>query len=191
MCSWWSVTPGCQQSFQFASSSCAISLAGLRLHSLWLCKHVDTENIGCSSPCRFTHLCWSILYFCVQSLEVKAGEAFQFLQRMRLAISYILNQNQKILVILIRTVNPDFLSHFEAQPHVSATLGSLLEPHFKAEEIDVDDISYNTLLADISSCFVPVSVMRIGLTKLKKSEANPEQYKQLFSCAALFFSKSL
>ena len=55
-----------------------------------------------------------------------------------------------------------------------------LEPHFKAAEIDVDDISYNTLLAGISSLFVPISVMRFGLTKLKKLETNPEQYKQLF-----------
>ena len=29
----------------------------------WLCKLVDTDNIGCSSPCRFTHWSGSLSYF--------------------------------------------------------------------------------------------------------------------------------
>ena len=70
-------------------------------------------------------------------------------------------------------VNPKFLSHFEAQPHITATLGIHLQPHLQAAGIDVEGISNDSLLTDVSPWSMPVPVVRFDLTKLK-------QYKQLF-----------
>ena len=77
-------------------------------------------------------------------------------------------------------VNPKFLSHFEAQPHITPTLGIRLQPHFQAAGIDVEGISSDSLLTAVSPWSMPVPVVRFDLFKFKKSETNPEQYKQLF-----------
>ena len=77
-------------------------------------------------------------------------------------------------------VNPKFLSHFVAQPHITPTVGIRPQPHFQTAGIDVGGISTDSLLTDVSPWCVPVPVVRFDLTKFKKSETNPEQYKQLF-----------
>ena len=87
----------------------------------------------------------------VQSLYVKAGETSLSLQHLRLAMNYVLK-----LLSIPKTpacdslLNPKFLSHFEAQPHINPTLGICLQPHFQAAGIDVEGISNDSLLADVS-----------------------------------------
>ena len=56
-------------------------------------------------------------------------------------------------------VNPKFLSHFEAQPHITPTLGICLQPHFQATGTDVEDISNDSLLIDISPWSIPIPVL--------------------------------
>ena len=64
---------------------------------------------------------------------------------------------------------------------ITPILGIGFQPHFQAAGIYVEGISNDSLFTDISPSSIPVSVMRFDLTKLKKkSETNPEQYKQLF-----------
>ena len=117
----------------------------------------------------------------VQSLYVKAGETSLSLRRLRLSMNYVLKlhsipENPAYDCV----VNPKFLSHFEAQPHITPTLGIRLQPHFQAAGIDVEGISTDSLLTDVCPWSMPVPVVRFDLTKLKKAETNPEQYKQLF-----------
>ena len=52
--------------------------------------------------------------------------------------------------------------------------------YFQAAGIDVEGISTDSLLTDVCPWSVPVPVVRFDLTKFKKAETNPEQYKQLF-----------
>ena len=116
----------------------------------------------------------------VQSLYVKAGETSLSLRRLRLSMNYVLKlysipENPAYYCV----VNPKFLSHFEAQPHITPTLGIRLQPHFQAAGIDVEGISTDSLLTDVSPWSLPVPVVRFDLTKLKKSETNPEQYKTI------------
>ena len=117
----------------------------------------------------------------VQSLYVKAGETSLSLRRLRLAMNYVLKPHCVPENPAHDSVgNPKFLSHFEAQPHITPTLGIRLQPHFQAAGIDVEGISTDSQLTDVSPWSMPVPVVRFDLTKLKKSETNPEQYKQLF-----------
>ena len=114
----------------------------------------------------------------VQSLYVKAGETSLPLRRLRLAMNYILKLHSiPENPAYDSVINPKFLSHFEAQPHITPTLGIRLQPHFQAAGIDVEGISTDSLLTDVSPWCMPVPVVRFDLTKLKKSETNPEQYK--------------
>ena len=46
-------------------------------------------------------------------------------------------------------VNPKFLSHFEAQPHITPTLEIRLQLHFQAAGIDVEGTSNGIVLTDI------------------------------------------
>ena len=74
----------------------------------------------------------------VQSLYVKAGETSLSLRRLRLAMNYVLKlhsvpQNPAYDSL----INPKFIYHFEAQPHITPTLGIRLQPHFQAAGIDV------------------------------------------------------
>ena len=83
----------------------------------------------------------------VQSLYVKAGETSLSLRRLRLSMNYVLklysiSENPAYDCV----VNPKFLSHFEAQPHITPTLGIRLQPHFQAAGIDVEGISTDSLL---------------------------------------------
>ena len=117
----------------------------------------------------------------VQSLYVKAGETSLSLRRLRLSMNYVLKlhsipENPAYDCV----INPKFLSHFEAQPHITPTLGIRLQPHFQAAGIDVEGISTDSLLTDVCPWSMPVPVVRFDLTKFKKAETNPEQYKQLF-----------
>ena len=118
----------------------------------------------------------------VQSLYVKAGETSLSLRPLRLAMNYDLKlQSIPENPAYDSVVNPKFLSHFEAQPHITPTLGIRLQPHFQAAGIDVEGISTDSLLTDVSPWCMPVPVVRFDLTKFKKkSETNPEQYKELF-----------
>ena len=106
----------------------------------------------------------------VQSLYVKAGETSLSLRRLRLSMNYVLKlhsipENPAYDCV----VNPKFLSHFEAQPHITPTLGIRLQPHFQAAGIDVEGISTDSLLTDVSPWSMPVPVVRFDLTKLKKN----------------------
>ena len=65
-----------------------------------------------------------------------------------------------------------FLSHFEAQPHITRTLGVRIQPHFQAAGIDVEGISNDTLHTLIYSWPIPAPVVRFDLTNLKKSETD-------------------
>ena len=67
-------------------------------------------------------------------------------------------------------VNPKFLSHFEAQPHITPTLGIRLQPHFQAAGIDVEGISTDSLLTDVSPWCMPVPAVRFDLTKFLKKK---------------------
>ena len=119
--------------------------------------------------------------FPVRSLYVKAGETSLSLRRLRLAMNYVLKLHSVPENLAYDSViNSKFLSHFKAQPHITPALGNRLQPHFQAAGIDVESISTDSLLNDISPWSVPVPVVRCELKKLKKSETNPEQYKQLF-----------
>ena len=105
----------------------------------------------------------------VQSLYVKAGEASLSLRRLRLAMNYVLKLHSvPENPAYDSVVNPKFLSHFEAQPHITPTLGIRLQPHFLAAGIDFEDISNDSLLTDISPRPMPVPVVRFDHTKLKK-----------------------
>ena len=78
----------------------------------------------------------------VQSLYIKGGETCLSLRRLRLAMNYVLKlhsvpENPAYDSVL----NPKFLSHFEALPHITTTLGIHLQPHFQAAGIDVEGIS--------------------------------------------------
>ena len=106
----------------------------------------------------------------VQSLYVKAGETSLSLRRLRLSMNYVLRlhsipENPAYDCV----VNPKFLSHFEAQPHITPILGILLQPHFQVAGIDVEGISTDSLLTDVSPWSMPVPVVRFDLTKLKKN----------------------
>ena len=105
----------------------------------------------------------------VQSLYVKAGETSLSLRRLRLSMNYVLKlhsipENSAYDCV----VNTKFLSHFEAQPHITPTLGIRLQPYFQAAGIDVEDISTDFLLTDVSPWSMPVPGVRFDLTKLKK-----------------------
>ena len=107
----------------------------------------------------------------VQSLYVKAKETS--LRRLRLAMNHVL----KLLSVSENpacdsVVNPKFLSHFEAQPHITPNLEICLQPHFQAARIDVEGISNDSPLADVSPWSVPAPVVRFDLTKLKKKILN-------------------
>ena len=103
----------------------------------------------------------------VQSLYVKAGETSPSLRCLRLLMNYVLKLHS-IPENPAYVVNPKFLSHFEAQPHMTPTLGIRLQPHFQAAGIDVEGISTDSLLTDVSPWSMPVPVVRFDLTKLKK-----------------------
>ena len=106
----------------------------------------------------------------VQSLYLKAGETSLSLRRLRLAMNYVLKLHSLPENPACDSVaNPKFLSHFEAQPHITPTLGIRLQPHFQAAGIDVEGISTDSLLTDVSPWCMPVPVVRFDLTKLKKS----------------------
>ena len=78
----------------------------------------------------------------VQSLYVKVGETSLSLRRLRLAMNYVLKLHSiPENPAYDSVVNPKFLSHFEAQPHINPTLGIHLQPHFQAAGIDVEGIS--------------------------------------------------
>ena len=62
-----------------------------------------------------------------------------------------------------------FCFYFEAQPHLTATLGIRLQPQFQAAGIDVEGISNGTLFTDTSPWYITVPVVRFGLTKFKHS----------------------
>ena len=116
----------------------------------------------------------------VQSLYVKA-EKLLSLRRLRPSMNYVLKlhsipENPAYDYV----VNPKFLSHFEAQPHITPTLGIRLQPPFQAAGIDVEGISTDSLLTDVSPWSMPVPVVRFDLIKFKNAETNPEQYIQLF-----------
>ena len=51
---------------------------------------------------------------------------------------------------------------------------------FQAAGIDVEGISTDSLLTDVSPWSMPVPVVRFDLTKFKKAETNPEQYNNYF-----------
>ena len=105
----------------------------------------------------------------VQSFYVKAGETSLSLRRSRLAMNYVLKLHSVPKNPAYDSVlNPKFLSHFEAQPHITPTLGIRLQPHFQAAGIDVEGISTDSLLTDVSPWSMPVPVVRFYLTKLKK-----------------------
>ena len=117
----------------------------------------------------------------VESLYVKAGETSLSLRRLRLAVNYVL----KLYSIpenpaYNNVVNPKFLSQFEAQPHITPTLGIRLQPHFQAAEIDVEGISTDSLLTGVSPWCMPVPVVRFDLTisskKLKLTPNNINNY---------------
>ena len=121
----------------------------------------------------------------VQSLYVKAGETSLSLRCFRLAMNYVLKLHSiPENPAYDSVINPEFLSHFEAQPYITPTLGICLQPQFQAAGIDVEGISTDSLLTDVSPWCIPVpvvrTVVRFILTKFKISETNPEQYKQLF-----------
>ena len=102
----------------------------------------------------------------VQSLYVKAEETSLSLRRLRLSMHYVLkphsiSENPAYDCV----VNPKFFSHFEAQPHITPTLGIRLQPHFQAAGIDVEGISTDSLLTDVSPWSMPVPVVRFNLTK--------------------------
>ena len=106
----------------------------------------------------------------VQSLYVKAGETSLSLRRLRLSMNYVLQlhsipENPAYDCV----VNPKCLSHFEAQPHITPTLGIRLQPHLQAAGIDVEGISSDSLLTDVSPWSMPVPVVRFDLTMFKKS----------------------
>ena len=65
--------------------------------------------------------------------------------------------------------NSNFLFHFEAQPHITPTLGIRLQPHFQAAGIDVEGISNDSLLTDVSPWYIPEAGVRFDLPKFKKS----------------------
>ena len=104
----------------------------------------------------------------VQSLYVKAGETSLSLRRLRLAMNYVLKLHSiPENPAYDSVVNPKFLSHFEAQPHITPTLGINLQPHFQAAGIDAEGISTDSLLTDVSPWCMPVPAVRFDLTKLK------------------------
>ena len=61
-------------------------------------------------------------------------------------------------------VNPKFLSHVEAEPHITPTLGIHLQPHFQVAGINVEGISNDSLVIDVSPWSVPVPVVRFDLS---------------------------
>ena len=106
----------------------------------------------------------------VQSLYVKAGETSLSLRRLRLAMNYVLKfHSVPGNPAYDSVVNPKFLSHFEAQPYITPTLGFRLQSHFQAAGIDVEGISTDSLLTDVSPWSMPLPVVRFDLTKLKKN----------------------
>ena len=120
------------------------------------------RTLDAAHHCRFTHLSGSFSY-------VKAGETSLSLRRLRLAMNYVLKlQSVPENPAYDSVVNPKFLFHFEAQPHITQTLGICLQTHFQATGIDVEDISNDSLLTDISPWSMPVPVVRFDLTNLKK-----------------------
>ena len=133
--------------------------------------------------------------FPLHSLCVKAGETSLSLRRMRLAMNCVLKlhsvpQNPAYVSV----VNPKFLSHSEAQPHITPTLGIRLQPHFPAAGIDVEGIiSNDSLLTDLSPWSIPVPVVRFNLTKFKfffKLNQNSININFIFSCLLLFQTQS-
>ena len=101
----------------------------------------------------------------VQNVYVKAGETSLSLRRLRLAMYYVLKLHfVPENLAYDGVVNPKFLSHFEAQPHITPIIGIRLQPHFQAAGIDVEDISNDSLLTDFSPWSVPVPVVRVNLT---------------------------
>ena len=115
----------------------------------------------------------------VQSLYVKVGETSLSLRRLRLVLNCVLKLHSVLEnPAYDSVVDPKFLSHFEAQPHITSTLGIRL--HFRAAGIDVEGISNDSLLTGVSTWSMSIPVVRFDLTKLKKSESNPEQCKQFF-----------
>ena len=116
----------------------------------------------------------------VQSLYVKAGETSLSLRRLRLSMNYVLKlhsipENPAYDCV----VNPKFLSHFEAQPHITPTLGIRLQPHFQAAGIDVEGISTDSLLTDVSPWSMPVPVVRFDLSS-KKLKLTPNSINNYF-----------
>ena len=124
----------------------------------------------------------------VQSLYFKAGETSLSLRRLRLAINYVLKHHSVPENPAYDSVgNPKFLSHFEAQPHITPTLRTRLQPHFQAAGIDVEGISTDSLLTDVSPWSMPVPVVRFDLTKLTKNlKVTPNSINNYFlSCLLL------
>ena len=121
------------------------------------------------------------VFFPVQSLYVKAGETSLSLRHLRLSMNYVLKLNSiPENPAYDCVVNPKFLSHFEAQPHITPTLGIRLQPHFQAAGIDVEGISTDSLLTDVSPWSMPVPVVRFDLTKLKNLKLTPNSINNDF-----------
>ena len=85
-------------------------------------------------------------------------------------------------------VNPNFFSQFEAQPHITPTLGIRLQPHFQAAGTDVECISNDSLFTDISPSSIHVPAVSFDLTKLKQNLKLIQKNKNnfFFGCLLLF-----
>ena len=117
----------------------------------------------------------------VKSFYIKVGETSLSLRCLRLSINYILKlHSEPENPAYDSVVYPKFLSHFEAQLHITPTLGIRLQSHFQVAGIDVEDISNDSLFTDISPWSIPVPVVRFGLTKLKQNMKLIQNQKSSF-----------
>ena len=93
---------------------------------------------------------WELFVLPLWKVSTSKREKLLSLQHLRLAMNYVLKLHSvpenptKDCV-----VNPKFVSHFQAQPRITPTLGIHLQPHFQPAGIEVEGISRDSLLSDI------------------------------------------
>ena len=97
----------------------ALVRSKLQIYCMWLCQ-VGSDNTGYSSPCRVTHLSGSFSYFhCAVSLRqsgrnLSISATFETCNELCIKTQFYARKPAYDHV-----VNPKYLSHLEAQPHIT------------------------------------------------------------------------
>eukprot|EP00916_Digyalum_oweni_P019426 GHVL01032319.1.p1 GENE.GHVL01032319.1~~GHVL01032319.1.p1 ORF type:complete len:920 (-),score=34.35 GHVL01032319.1:223-2982(-) len=117
----------------------------------------------------------------VQSLYFEAKEPSLRLRRLKLTLNYVLKLKAMPTNPAYQCVfQPQCSEFFESHPNDRAPLSSRIQSHLAESKIKLDHVSENRW-TETPPWTLPDPVVRLDLTRLKKSETNDLIFKQCFS----------